>query len=91
MSVTQMLKFHLSFMKVSVAVVAGANVFFPLPFFGCCLAVSQPRFLTVLVSCFGPRNDDSTVLICANWSMTCWSSEESAEVVLGLVTEGCVV
>ena len=26
----------------------------------------------LVVSCFGPRKNDSMVLICANWSMTCW-------------------
>ena len=36
MSVAQMLKLHLSFVKVSVAVVAGADGLIPLPCFGCC-------------------------------------------------------
>ena len=29
--------------------------------------------------------------ICANWSMTCWSTEEHWHTVLGLVTVGCIV
>ena len=36
MSVAQMLKLHLSFVKVSVAVVAGADGLFPLSYFGFC-------------------------------------------------------
>ena len=31
------------------------------------------------------------VLICVNWSMTCWSTEECAEGALGLVTESCIM
>ena len=36
MSVAQILKLHLSFVKVSVAVVAGANGLIPLPYSACC-------------------------------------------------------
>ena len=36
MSVAQMLKLQLSFVKVSVAVVAGADGLIPLPCFDCC-------------------------------------------------------
>ena len=36
MSVAKMLKLHLSFVNVSVAVVAGADRLFPLPCFGYC-------------------------------------------------------
>ena len=39
----------------------------------------------------GPINDDSMVFIYANWSMTCWLTEEHLETALGLVTEGCIV
>ena len=39
MSVAQMLKLHLSFMKVSVAVAAGADDHILLPCFECCLEV----------------------------------------------------
>ena len=35
MSVAQILKLHLSFVKVSVVVVAAVTGFFPLPYFGC--------------------------------------------------------
>ena len=31
------------------------------------------------------------VLICVNWSMTCWLTKECAETALGLVTEGYFV
>ena len=32
------------------------------------------------------------VLICVNWSMTCWSTEECPEAMVGLVTCGaCIV
>ena len=40
---------------------------------------------------FGPRNDDSMGLICANWAMTCWSTEEGAKTALELITEGCIL
>ena len=43
-SLAQILKLHLSFVKVSVTEVGGADGFLPLPCFGCCLVVSQPRF-----------------------------------------------
>ena len=44
-----------------------------------------------MFSCLGPGNDDSMVLICVNWSMSCLSIEEHWETALGLVTEGCIV
>ena len=44
-----------------------------------------------MASCLGPRNDNSMVLLCANWSMTCWSTKECLETALGLVTEDCIV
>ena len=44
-----------------------------------------------MVSRLGPRNDDNMIFICANWSMTCWSTKEGLETALGLVTEGCIV
>ena len=43
---------------------------------------------SLVVSCFCPRNDVSMALICMNWSMICWSTEERPETVLGLVTCG---
>ena len=45
MPVAQMLKLHLSLVKVSVAVVAGADDHILQPCFGCCQEASQPRFL----------------------------------------------
>ena len=44
-----------------------------------------------MVSCLGPRKDDSMVFICANWSMTCWSTVECLETPLGLAIDGCCV
>ena len=44
MSVAQMLKLHLSYVKVSVAVAAGADHIF-LPCSECCCGAWQPRFL----------------------------------------------
>ena len=44
-----------------------------------------------MVSCLGLRSDDSMVVICANWSMTYWSTEQRWETALGLVTEHCIV
>ena len=41
-----------------------------------------------VVSYFYPRNDASMALICVNWSMTCWSTEEFPETAVGLVTYG---
>ena len=45
----------------------------------------------MVVSCIGPRKDDSMVFIYTNWFLTCCSTEECWETVLGLVTEFCVV
>ena len=45
----------------------------------------------MVVSCLGLRKDDSMVFICANWSMTCWSTVERWEITLGLVTESSIV
>ena len=50
-----------------------------------------PQKAVLVISCLGPRNDDSVVLICANWFMTCSLTEERWETVLGLITEGCIV
>ena len=44
-----------------------------------------------MISCLGPRKDDSMVFICANWSMTCWSTVECWETTLGLAIVGCCV
>ena len=44
-----------------------------------------------MVSCLGQRNDDSTVFIYANWSMTSWSTVERWETMLGLAIDGCCV
>ena len=44
-----------------------------------------------MVSCLGPRKDDSMVFICVNWSMTCRSTVECCKTTLGLVPEGCIV
>ena len=44
-----------------------------------------------MVSCLGVRKYDGMVFICANWSMTCWSTVECWETALDLVTEGCIV
>ena len=39
-----------------------------------------------------PEDDDNMVLICAIWSMTCWSTKECLETILEFVTcGGCVV
>ena len=43
----------------------------------------------MVVSCLGPRKDDGMIFICANWSMTCWSTVQHFEATLGLVIEGC--
>ena len=40
----------------------------------------------VVVSCFCPRNDGNMLLICVNWSMTCWLTGELPEAAVGLVT-----
>ena len=42
-----------------------------------------------MVSCFGMRKDDSMVFICANWSITCWSTVEHWETTPGLAIDGC--
>ena len=44
-----------------------------------------------MVSFLDPRKDDSMVFICADWSMTCWSTVECRETALVPVTEGCIV
>ena len=44
-----------------------------------------------MVSCLGTRDDNCMVFICANWSMSCCSTEERLETVLAHVTEGCIV
>ena len=44
MSVAQMLKLHLNFVKVSVAVAAGADDCILLPCFECCWEALQPCF-----------------------------------------------
>ena len=49
------------------------------------------RRLFVLSPAFCLRNNDSMVVICANWSMTCWIAKEPAKTALGLATEGCIV
>ena len=49
------------------------------------------RRLLLLYPALAREMYDSMVFIWANWSMTCWSTEECPETVLGLVTEGCIV
>ena len=44
-----------------------------------------------MVSCLGLRKDDTMVFNCENLFMTCWSTVEFWELVLGLITEGCIV
>ena len=37
------------------------------------------------------EKDGRMVFICANWSMTCWSTDERWETALGLVAKNCIV
>ena len=44
-----------------------------------------------MVSCLGTRKVDSIVFICANWSMTCWSTVGHWKTTVGLAIDGCCV
>ena len=39
--------------------------------------------------CLGQREDNSIVFICANWSMTCWTTVECLVTTQGLAIDGC--
>ena len=43
----------------------------------------------LVVSCLGPRKDDSMVFISVHWSMTCWFTVERWQTTLELADDGC--